>query len=115
MTFWILFCRGDAWHQLRQEDFSQIDLDGSPELLALIKNMMRTNPAQRVDMRAICAHPVISRARSEMARTFAQAKASGSSLFAASPLAGVPDNFLETILGHAMGIIPDDGAMDLSP
>lgn len=109
------FCRGDTWHQLRQEDFSQIDLDDSPELLALIKSMMKTDPAQRVDIRTICANPVISRARSEMERAFVQAKTSGSSLFAASPLAGVSDNFLDTILGRSTAFNPDDGAMDLSP
>jgi mitosis inhibitor protein kinase SWE1 len=76
--------------------------------------MMRTDPALRVDVRTICSHPVISRARSAMERTFADAKANGSSLFAASPLAGVPDTFLEEILGRPR-FMPDEGAMDLSP
>jgi mitosis inhibitor protein kinase SWE1 len=76
---------------------------------------MRTEPALRVDIKTICAHPVISRARSAMERTFAQAKAEGSSLFAASPLASVPDTFLEAILGRPTVAILDDGAMDLSP
>jgi hypothetical protein len=79
------FCRGTTWHQLRQEDFSQIDLDDSPELLALIKSMMKTDPAQRVDIRTICANPVISRARSEMERAFVQAKLAGH-LFLLRPL-----------------------------
>jgi hypothetical protein len=30
-------------------------------------------------------------------------------------LAGVPDNFLDTILGRSTVFNPDDGAMDLSP
>ena len=77
--------------------------------------MMRTDPALRVDMQTICAHPVICRARSTMERTYAGAKADGSSPFAASPLAGVPDTFLETILGRPTVLAPDDGAMDLSP
>jgi len=77
--------------------------------------MMKTDPAQRLDIRTICANPVISRARSEMERAFAQAKASGSSVFAASPLAGVSDDFLDTILGRSTVMNADDGAMDLSP
>lgn len=93
-----------------------MDLDGSPELLALIKNMMRTDPSQRVDIQTICAHPVISRARSAMERTFATAKANGESPFIASPLASVPDSFLSEILGRpATMMLFDDGAMDLSP
>ena len=35
------FSRGSAWHRLRQEDFSQVGLEGSPELLGARQNMMR--------------------------------------------------------------------------
>jgi mitosis inhibitor protein kinase SWE1 len=107
--------RGDAWHQLRQENFPpQVDLDGSPELLDLIKSMMRTDPALRVSIQAILAHPVISRAQAAMEQTLADATLSGSTVFAASPLASVPKTFLEDILGHSVVLIPDEGAMDLS-
>ncbi|KAG2128324.1 uncharacterized protein EDB93DRAFT_1184674 [Suillus bovinus] len=101
--------QGDGWHKLRQEDFSQMDLDGSPELFALIKSMMRTDPARRVDVQAVCAHAIVSRARAAMERTYEAAKRDGTSLFAASPLAGVSNTFLEEILGH------DCDDMDLSP
>jgi mitosis inhibitor protein kinase SWE1 len=77
--------------------------------------MMRTDPTLRIDIRTICLHPVISRARSGMEQTLALAKSSGSSLFAASPLAGVPETFLEEILGHRTVLVPEDTAMDLSP
>jgi len=101
--------QGEPWHRLRQEDFGQVDLDESPELLELITSMMRTNPALRVDICDITAHPIVSRTRVTVERMYAEAKANGSSVFVASPLAGVPEGFLEEILGR----IPD--AMDISP
>ncbi|KAG1857270.1 hypothetical protein C8R48DRAFT_607423, partial [Suillus tomentosus] len=100
--------RGDGWHRLRQENFSQMDLDGSPELFALIKSMMRTDPARRVDVHGVCAHTVVSRACAAMERTYEEAKRDGTSMFAASPLAGVSNTFLEEILGR------DYDDMDLS-
>ena len=106
--------RGHAWHQLRQEDFSQVELADSPELFALIKSMMRTDPALRVDVQDVSAHPVIARARAAMERAFADAAASGASPFVASPLAGVTESFLAEILGRPT--MPfDDAAMDVSP
>ncbi|KAF9222710.1 hypothetical protein BS17DRAFT_708453 [Gyrodon lividus] len=108
--------QGDSWHRLRQEDFSQVDLDGSPELFDLIKSMMRTDPAKRVDIQGVWGHPVVQRACSVMKRTEAVANATGSSLFAASPLAGVSDTFLAEILDHRVAPrYQDDVAMDLSP
>ncbi|KAH7920791.1 hypothetical protein BV22DRAFT_1073421 [Leucogyrophana mollusca] len=109
--------QGDGWHRLRQEDFSQVDLDGSPELFDLIKSMMRMDPARRVTIQAICAHPIISRAQTAMERTYTEAKTSGTPLFAASPLASVKDTFLEEILGRRTPCLrhPDDFSMDLSP
>ncbi|KAG2150895.1 hypothetical protein DEU56DRAFT_578874 [Suillus clintonianus] len=99
--------QGDGWHRLRQEDFSQMDLDGSPELFGLIKSMMRTDPGRRVDVQAVCAHAVVSRARAAMERTYEEAKRDCTSVFAASPLAGVSNTFLEEILcreGDAMDV-----------
>jgi len=87
-----------------------VDLDESPELLLLIRSMMRTNPTQRVDIHDINSHPVVLRTRVAMERMYAKAKSSGSSVFAASPLAGVPDGFLVEILGSRL-----PGAMDISP
>ncbi|EIN11277.1 hypothetical protein PUNSTDRAFT_131444 [Punctularia strigosozonata HHB-11173 SS5] len=91
--------QGEPWQRLRQEDFSQVDLDESPELLGVIKGMMRTDPALRVTARTVWAHPVVARARAAMARTREEARRKGASLFAASPLAGDPEGFLEAILG----------------
>ncbi|KAF7983292.1 hypothetical protein HWV62_22953 [Athelia sp. TMB] len=105
--------QGPAWHQLRQEDFSQVELGGSPELLALIRSMMRTDPARRVDVQGVAGHPVVARARAAMERALAEAEARGAPLFGASPLAGVPASFLAEILGRPA--MPFDDAMDLSP
>ncbi|KAK0239039.1 hypothetical protein EDD85DRAFT_936207 [Armillaria nabsnona] len=103
--------QGEPWHRLRREDFSQVDLDDSPELLELIQQMMRTDPALRIGIQAIYSHPVVSRARMNMEMLYNAALRDGTSLFAASPLASVSSDFLEDILGHAIG----GGAMDLSP
>ncbi|OAX44090.1 hypothetical protein K503DRAFT_861674 [Rhizopogon vinicolor AM-OR11-026] len=107
--------QGDGWHRLRQEDFSQMNLDGSPELFALIKSMMRMDPARRIDVEAVCGHPVVSRAGAAMERTYEECKREGRSVFAASPLAGVPSTFLEDILGRSVTMSRDCDAMDLSP
>ncbi|KAH0827406.1 hypothetical protein J3R83DRAFT_4062 [Lanmaoa asiatica] len=109
--------QGDGWHRLRQEDFSQVDLDGSPELFDLIKSMMRTDPAKRVDIQTVHSHPVVRRVRSAMEGMYTEAKATGSSVFAASPLASVPDTFLNEILGRRVTVPHYDNevAMDLSP
>ena len=91
-----------------------MDLDGSPELFDLIKSMMRTDPTERVDIQTVYSHRVIRRARLAMGRMYSEAKVTGSSQFAASPLASVPDTFLEEILGRRT-IIDDDDPMDLGP
>ncbi|KAG0701357.1 hypothetical protein DFH29DRAFT_927493 [Suillus ampliporus] len=105
--------QGDGWHRLRQEDFSQMDLDGSPELFGLIKSMMRTDPCRRVDVQGVWGHPVVSRARSAMDRMYEEAKRDGSSVFAASPLGGVSNTFLDEILGR-WTMMDECEAMDLS-
>jgi mitosis inhibitor protein kinase SWE1 len=99
--------RGEPWQRLRQEDFAQVDLDGlSAELVGVIREMMRTEPAVRMTVRAVWTHPVVARAREAMRRAEAEARANGTTLFAASPLAGDGEGFLEELLGHG------DAAMD---
>ncbi|KAF8633350.1 hypothetical protein AX17_004522 [Amanita inopinata Kibby_2008] len=105
--------QGEAWHRLRQEDFSQVDLDDSPELLGLIRQLMRTDPSQRVSAQAVFDHPTVSRARIIMERTYDLAMKNGTSVFAASPLASVPDGFLAEILDRPIEL--DFGSMDTSP
>ncbi|PFH50883.1 hypothetical protein AMATHDRAFT_60204 [Amanita thiersii Skay4041] len=105
--------QGEAWHRLRQEDFSQVDLDDSPELLDLIKQLMRTDPVQRMSAQDVFDHGIVSRARSIMERTYDLAKKNGTGVFAASPLASVPDGFLAEIHDHRFEL--ENGAMDTSP
>jgi mitosis inhibitor protein kinase SWE1 len=88
-----------------------MNLDGSPELFALIKSMMRMDPTRRIDVQTVCGHPVVSRARAAMERRYEECKREGTSVFAASPLAGVSSTFLEDILKRSH----DCDAMDLSP
>ena len=107
----VLLClfRGDAWHRLRQEDFSQVNIDDSPELMHVIKEMMRTEPSLRMSAHAICSHPIVSRARMIMEKTYVAAKTFGTNMFAVSPLAGVEEGFLDEILGRR---ISENGSMD---
>ncbi|KAF8897090.1 hypothetical protein CPB84DRAFT_1710099 [Gymnopilus junonius] len=93
--------QGEGWQRLRREDFSQVDLDEvSPELVDLIYNMMRTDPAKRLTVVEICAHQVVRRAREEMTWMEKELRRAGKSTWGASPLASVPDGFLERILGR---------------
>ncbi|KAJ7594330.1 hypothetical protein C8J56DRAFT_926490 [Mycena floridula] len=94
--------QGEAWHRLREEDYSQVDLDQSPELLELIQQLMRKEPSHRPGIHMVYQHPVVGRARASMQRTFAAAQRDGSPVFTASPLAGVNYGFLEEILGHGL-------------
>ncbi|KAL0564073.1 mitosis inhibitor protein kinase swe1 [Marasmius crinis-equi] len=90
--------QGEAWHSLRREDFSQVDLEDSPELLELIRGMMRTEPSLRLQIDEVYGHPVVSRARRSMEHTYEMAIKNGTPVFAASPLASVSTGFLEEIL-----------------
>lgn len=99
--------QGEAWHRLRQEDFSQVDLDDSPELLELIKQLMRTDPTTRISARGVYDHPVVSRARAIMEQTYDMAIKTGTSVFVASPLASVTERFLVSILCRPLDIPMD--------
>ena len=102
------FGRGEAWHNLRQDNFEQVELDDCPELLELIKSMMRSNPTNRLDVHQIRSHLVVSRARDAME----SAGRAGRPAFR-SPLASVPDSFLGSILGRNSRDYGEP--MDLSP
>lgn len=91
-----VFGRGEAWHNLRQDNFEQVELDDRPELLDLIKSMMRSNPVNRFDAHQIRSHAVVSRVRNVMEK----ARCAGGPVFNGSPLASVPGSFLATILGR---------------
>ncbi|KAI0356125.1 hypothetical protein OH77DRAFT_1401291 [Trametes cingulata] len=88
--------QGEAWHRLRREDFSQVELDASPELWELLKSMMRAAPALRIGITLVDTHPVVVRARRAMERMRSQ----WGPVFGASPLGAVPEGFLDDILGR---------------
>ncbi|EPQ57327.1 kinase-like protein [Gloeophyllum trabeum ATCC 11539] len=110
--------QGESWHKLRQEDFRQVDMEDSPELFSLIKAMMRTDPVLRLTIGEVWAYPIVMRARRAMERMDAEARRTGRDLFSASPLAPVPEGFLEEILQRRVLIgdrdDDDDMAMDIS-
>ncbi|KAI0633439.1 hypothetical protein C8Q77DRAFT_1058135 [Trametes polyzona] len=99
--------QGEAWHRLRREDFSQVELDASPELWELLKSMMRAAPALRIGITLVDTHPVVVRARRAMERMRAQ----WGPVFGASPLGAVPSGFLDEILGRGRrrgGLVLDE-------
>ena len=102
--------RGEAWHRLRREDFSQVELDASAELWELLKSMMRAAPALRIGIALVDTHPVVVRARRAMERMRTQ----WGPVFGASPLGAVPEGFLDDILGRSKGRsgLVDDGEED---
>lgn len=99
--------QGESWHRLRREDLSEVKWESSNALLDLIKQTMRTDPAQRLTAQDVYNHPVVARTRRKMKDAYERARADGTNVFAASPLAGVTAGFLEEILG-------DEDAMDVS-
>lgn len=93
------FSRGEAWHRLRNEDFSQVDLEyHSSTLVELIRQMMRTDPTQRLTIAEVESHPSVGRARAQMEVLRLELSTEGNT-WRASPLASVAPGFLEEILG----------------
>ena len=82
----------------------------SPELRELLVGLLRSNPAARITIGEVCVHPVVVRTRAAMERLMEEARRAGESPFAASPLAGVPGDFLAEVLGHDPGDVMDVGA-----
>ncbi|KAG6873414.1 hypothetical protein C0995_015839 [Termitomyces sp. Mi166 len=94
--------QGEDWQRLRRDDFSQVLLDDSPELLKIIKQMMRQKPQERMSIHDVCGHGVVCRAREVMERMYNGAKRDTKSLLAASPFGRTEEGFLDEILGRAM-------------
>lgn len=96
--------RGDPWHRLREQDFSQVEgfIECSSVLQQLIASMMSKDPASRPSADDIYSHRVVSRARLRMETLLDELRGYGESrpevLFRASPLAGVDEFFLPDIL-----------------
>ena len=103
VLFVIFFFRGEAWHRLRNEDFSQVDLgDYSKVLVDLIRKMMRTEPRERLKIEEVELYPVVERARLGMERRRVELRKEGKNMWGGSPLASVPTGFLLEILGENM-------------
>lgn len=101
--------QGESWHRLRHDDFAQVDFTSlSPELIRLLKNMLRSEPSLRLTASQVADHPVVCLARDHMQQT----RVASGATFAASPLASVPEGWLEDVLGLHMG--EDDTFMDTS-
>jgi len=93
------FYRGEAWHRLRNEDFSQVDLDHhSQALVDLIQQMMRTDPTRRLTSAEVESYPPVCRARARMDVLHRELSAQEKNIWGASPLASAPSGFLEEIL-----------------
>ncbi|GBE81461.1 predicted protein [Sparassis crispa] len=89
--------QGDAWHRLRHEDFVQVEAELgalSVTLQAVLKGMLRMEPARRVGSDMLARHPVVRRARSAMDGL----RARQGDVFEASALGPVQDGFLSSII-----------------
>ncbi|CAL1707700.1 unnamed protein product [Somion occarium] len=87
--------QGESWHRLRHEDFAQVDFTGvSRELVELIKHMMRSDPALRIEAGLVAAHPIVIRARSHMEAL----REERGPVFGASPLSSVGEGWLEDLV-----------------
>lgn len=89
--------RGDAWHRLRNDHFEQIDFSQiSTELAELLKNMMRSDPARRIDAVSIYDHPIMTQVRLAMDK--ARDERPG---FKGSALSGEHDGWVDEIFERA--------------
>ncbi|KAG6836851.1 hypothetical protein H0H93_002292 [Arthromyces matolae] len=92
--------RGEDWQRLRRDDFSQVMLDDSPELLGIIKQMMRQKPMERMTIEDVCEHEIVCRVREVMKRM----RIAGKGGFCATPFGGMERGFLDDILGRSMDV-----------
>ncbi|KAJ1304308.1 hypothetical protein OPQ81_005468 [Rhizoctonia solani] len=96
---------GEPWHKLRNDDLSDVELDGfSPELIDFIATMMRRDASRRPTMEDACAHGCIARTHARMVRAIENAKKPGAAptdVFRASPFGSEGPAFLEEVLGRA--------------
>ncbi|CAE6421274.1 unnamed protein product [Rhizoctonia solani] len=96
---------GEPWHKLRNDDLSDVELDGfSPELVDFIATMMRRDLSRRPTMEEACAHGCITRTHAQMMRAIENAKKPGAGptdVFRASPFGSEGPAFLEEVLGRA--------------
>ncbi|KAF8757182.1 Protein tyrosine kinase [Rhizoctonia solani] len=94
---------GEPWHKLRNDDLSDVELDGfSPEIVDFIATMMRRDASRRPTMKDACDHGCITRTHTLMMRAIENAKKPGAGptdVFRASPFGSEGPAFLEEVLG----------------
>ena len=94
--------RDDAWLSFRNEDFSDVDLsEFSPELVWLIKWMLKKDPAARPTVEQVRGHRVVRRARQSMeTRRLSDGglDPDGQMAVTASPLVGEAEGYLVDVL-----------------
>lgn len=99
---------GEPWHKLRKDDFTAIDIPEESWLLfKLIQKMMHSDHRQRPEIEWVSRYGPVRRAREWMAsRTVAliEQGATGTELFACSPLGGEEEGVLALILEDPMEI-----------
>ncbi|KAG8700406.1 hypothetical protein FRC09_005973 [Ceratobasidium sp. 395] len=107
---------GEPWHKLRNDDFSDVDLEGfSRELISLISSMMRRDAGHRPSMALVCTHECIVRAEAIMMRAIESVRVSATEatdVFRASPFGSEGPAFLEEVLGRNQN--RDEEGMDMS-
>lgn len=109
---------GEPWHKLRNDDLSDVELDGfSPELVDLIASMMRREAGRRPSMEAVCGHGCVARAGARMTRAVESARAAvaagtaeATDIFRASPFGSEGPAFLQEVLGRGA----EGESMDMS-
>ena len=80
-----------------------MDLDHHSHVLVdLIRQMMRTNPDERLTSAEVSLYPAVQQARNWMERLEKELYEQGQSVWSASPLASVPAEFLREILGEEL-------------
>ncbi|KAG8834703.1 hypothetical protein FRC17_007609 [Serendipita sp. 399] len=90
---------GTPWHKLRQENFDDVNLDGtSAVLVRFIRGLMRTDPTKRLTIDQVCGASIVGRARTWMNAKRAEAKRAGRSAIFGSPLAEEEAGFVKKVL-----------------
>ena len=131
--------RGDPWHRLRNQDLSDVELEGlSATLINLIEHLMAPKPFDRPLIDQVCAHDIILKCRSLMLRNIetvhraslaliassapseraAARQAADVALFRASALGTEDEAFIMEVFSNIAELSPtteEDNAMDIEP
>ena len=91
---------GDPWHRLRNDDFSEVNLEGfTYTLVSFIARMMKRDPALRPTVQDIQESSMIVKTRAAMKRNLDEVLAKGGKPFRASAFATELPSFMDEVLG----------------